>query len=181
MKIIFLNKAVKSYVHFISDLLENPSDKKLNHQYLSLINWYYKYKANKDFMRDLFLITENWDFNNNNFKIYYIEITQLWAYIQLAVEKNLKREKRFDLKKLTVSDIEVLESAFKRMWAKKDAQIIYIYLEDENNKVDYEIKLRNFQLLTDDIETNCKKARETGDGISSLIKLTLKEMNKLFD
>lgn len=110
-------------------------------------------------MRDLFLITENWDFNNNNFKIYYVEITQLWAYIQLAVEKNLKREERFDLKKLTVSDIEVLESAFKRMWAKKDAQIIYIYLEDENNKIDYEIKLRNFQLLTNDIETNCKKAR----------------------
>ena len=181
MKIIFLNKAVKFYVHFISDLLENPSDKKLNRQYLSLINWYYKYKSDKDFMRDLFLITENWDFNNNNFKIYYVEITQLWAYIQLAVEKNLKREERFDLKKLTASDIEVLESAFKRMWAKNDAQIIYIYLEDENNKVDYEIKLRNFQLLTDDIETNCKKIRETGDGISSLIKLTLKEMNKLFD
>lgn len=38
MKIIFLNKAVKSYVHFISDLLENLSDKKLNRQYLSLIN-----------------------------------------------------------------------------------------------------------------------------------------------
>ena len=70
MKIIFLNKAVKSYVHFISDLLENPSDKKLNRQYLSLINWYYKYKSDKDFMRDLFLITENWDFNNNNFKIF---------------------------------------------------------------------------------------------------------------
>lgn len=104
MKIIFLNKAVKSYVHFISDLLENPSDKKLNRQYLSLINWYYKYKSDKDFMRDLFLITENWDFNNNNFKIYYVEITQLWAYIQLAVEKNLKREERFNLKKLTFSD-----------------------------------------------------------------------------
>ena len=148
MKTIFQNQAIISYVEFIRKVIElkkDPTDEKTKELYHAFISRYREMKNDKEISTSVSSVHIGSCLITNLFKIYYVDMPQLWAFIHLVLEDMLDKELSLSFGYYKKDDFHTLKNQLKRLWFIKQSQYVtdFIYLEDENNKVDIEIKIFN--------------------------------------
>ena len=146
MKTIFLNKAIISYVQFIRRLVSSggAKDSKKFAEYKKFLQIYRESKQDKESMASVQMTSVGF-VSLTLVKIYYANMLRVWAFVQLLVEYESKREHFVNFLSYTNADFDLLEETLKRLWFcnPHDYSLDYVYLEDEENKVDSDVKLRN--------------------------------------
>ena len=170
MKTIFQNKAIISYVEFmrkVIDLKKNPEDEKTKELYHKFINRYREMKNDKEIRTSVSDVRMSTCLNTDLLKIYYVDMPQLWAFIHLVLESMMKKEIPLSFGYYQKDDFIAVKKELKRLWFTKQSQssTVYIYLEDENNKVDMEIKIYHtrlgFEQCKDNLEMTQKIIKAT--------------------
>ncbi len=146
MKTVCLNQAIISYVEFmrkVIDMKENPGDEITNERYHDFINLYRKMKCDKEIMDSVSLVRSSSSINPDLFKIYYVSMPQLWAFIHLVLEAKMDKTLSLSFNQYKPEDFMEIKSELKKLWFTNQNQhgLNFIYLEDEENKVDLEVKL----------------------------------------
>lgn len=165
MKTIFQNKAIISYVEFmrkVIDLKKNPNDEKTKELYHKFINRYREMKNDKEIRASVSYVRISAGLNTDSIKIYYVDMPQLWAFIHLVLETLMKKELSLSFGYYKKDDFLTIKKELKKLWFIKQNQssTVYIYLEDENNKVDMEIKLYHSRLGIEQCEDNLEKTKK---------------------
>ena len=165
MKTIFLNQAIISYVEFmrrVIDIKKKSYDEKTKAQYDEFITRYRQMKNDKEISDAVSEVRCSSFINPDLIKIYYVNMPQLWAFLHLVLEDIM--ENRLSLSfNYKPDELESIKEVFKRLWFIKKNQYScsYIYLEDDENKVDLELKLfhtkRTFEQCRENLEqiNNC--------------------------
>ena len=178
MKTIFLNQAIISYVEFmrrIIDMKKNP-DEKTEKQYQDFITRYRQMKNNEEIKSSVSDVQSSCILNTDLIKIYYVDMPQLWAFLHLVIEAMKEQNLSFSFWSYTTEDFISIKSVLKQLWFIKKNQYgcSYIYLEDEDNQVDVELKLfhtrKSFEKCRENIEQTVKVCKAT--------KYKMKEMFK---
>ena len=160
MKTIFQNKAIISYVEFmrkVIDLKKNPEDEKTKGLYHKFINRYREMKNDKEIKTSVSDVRMSTCPNRDLLKIYYVDMPQLWAFIHLVLECIMKKEIPLSFGNYQKDDFIAVKKELKRLWfvtKQSQSSTVYIYLEDENNKVDLEIKIYHTRLGFEQIKDN---------------------------
>lgn len=178
MKIIFMNQAMTSYVEFmrrVIDMKKNP-DEKTEIQYQNFISRYRQMKNNEEIKSSVSEVQSCCILDTDLIKIYYVDMPQLWAFLHLVIEAIKKQNLSFSFWSYTPEDFMCIKSILKRMWFIKKNQYgcSYIYLEDEDNQIDVELKLfhtrKGFEKCRENVEQTVKVCKAT--------KYKMKEMFK---
>ena len=146
MKTIYLNQAIISYVEFMRRVIfikNNPDDEKTKAQYHNFITCYRELKNNLEIKFEITGIHTSTLMNPDLVKIYYINMPQLWAFLHLVLERKLNKELSLSFGYYKTDDFITIKRIFRSMWFIKNSNYScsYIYLEDEEHKVDEEIKI----------------------------------------
>ncbi|MBS7266921.1 MAG: hypothetical protein KIG83_10765 [Treponema sp.] len=161
MKTIYLNQAIISYVEFmrkVIDMKNNPDDKTkaLYHDFIT----YYRQMKNdneiKDGVNDVRFGT---CMETNLIKIYYINMPQLWAFLHLVLESKMNKELSLSFGYYKSDDFVSIKKELKGMWfVKKNMPCnSYVYLEDEKNKVDPDLKWYHTRLCAEQLKENAER------------------------
>lgn len=179
MKTIFLNQAIISYVEFmrrVIDMKKNP-DEKSEMQYQDFISRYRQMKYDKEIRSSVSDVRFSCLMDTDLIKIYYVDMPHLWAFLHLVIERILEKELSFSFWAYKTDDFMRIKDVFKHMWFIKKSQhgFSYIYLEDEKNKVDIELKLYHTRLGFE----RCQENIEYAEKVWKAAKYNMKEMSKM--
>ena len=178
MKTTFLNQAIISYVEFMRrgiDIKKNP-DEKTEKQYQDFISRYRQMKYDKDIKSSVFDVRFSCLMEPDLMKIYYVDMPQLWAFLHLVIERMLEKELPLLFWSYKAEDFMRIKDALKHMWFIKKSQhgFSYIYLEDENNKIDVELKLYHTRLGFE----RCQENIEHTEKVWKAVRYNMKELSK---
>ena len=109
--------------------------------------------------------------------IYYVDMPQLWAFLHLVIERILEKDVSVSFWSYKTDDFMRMKEVFKHVWFIKKSQYCfsYIYLEDEKNKVDIELKLYHTRLGFERCQENIKYTQK----VCKAVKYNMKEMSKI--
>ena len=162
MKTIYLNQAIISYVEFmrkVIDMKKNPNDntKILYHDF---INLYRKMKNDEEIKAAVKDVRSFTCIEPDLIKIYYVNMPQLWAFIHLVLELKMKKELSLSFNSYKKEDFESIKKALQGMWfvKKNMSSNSYIYLEDDEHKVDAEIKTLHMKMILEQCKENIEKS-----------------------
>lgn len=131
MKTIFLNNAIISYVQFVQKAAGGTLEKE---SVKSFLKYYRQYSNDKEFIWTVPLPSAE---DDSLTKIYYGEITQVWAFVHFLVE--FKAEKHFSIffGSYTREKFSELKAALKKIWFYNPphCDLEFIYLESEDFKI----------------------------------------------
>lgn len=170
MKTIFQNKAIISYVEFmrkVIDLKKNPEDEKTKELYHKFIISYREMKNDKELKDSVSNVRMSTCLHTDLIKIYYVDMPQLWAFIHLVLEAMIKKEFSLSFGYYQNDDLMAIKKELKKLWYIKHSQhsTVYVYLEDEENKVDMELKIYHtrlgFEQCKDNLEMTQKIIKAT--------------------
>lgn len=179
MKTIFLNQAIICYVEFmrrVIDMKKNP-DEKSEMQYQVFVSRYRQMKHDKDIRSSVSDVRFSCLMDTDLIKIYYVDMPQLWAFLHLVIERILEKEISLSFWLYKTDDFMRIKDVFKHMWFIKKSHhgFSYIYLEDEKNKVDIELKLYHTRLGFE----RCQENIEHAEKVWKAAKYNMKEMSKM--
>ena len=180
MKTIFLNKAIFSYVQFIRCIVHECSskDKKNFSEYREFFRIYRLCKQDKEFMDTVRSVSIG--MCDTLVKIYYFDILRVWAFLQLLVESVSKKENFVNFASFTDKEFELLEKSLRRCWFYNPHTycLEYVYLEDEENEVPFEIKRCNFSSFMERTKENLEETQKRTKAIFAYCKLSWKKIEK---
>lgn len=181
MKTIFLNQAIISYVEFmrrVIDMKKNPQDEKTKVLYHAFINRYREMKSDKEICSSISNVHIGICLITNLFKIYYVDMPQLWAFIHLVLESIMNKELSLSFGYYKKEDFDAIKNQLKRLWFIKQSQYVtsFIYLEDAENKVDDEIKLYHTRLGFEQSKDILEKSKKT----LKAARYSAEKLSKLF-
>lgn len=161
MKTIYLNQAIISYVEFmrkVIDMKTNPNDKTktLYHDFITRYRQMKNDKEIKESVNDVRFATS---LETNLIKIYCISMPQVWAFLHLVLEAKMKKELSLSFGYYKSDDFASIKKELKGMWfVKKNMPCnSYVYLEDEKNKVDSDLKWYHTRLCAEQLKENAEK------------------------
>ena len=162
MKTIYLNQAIISYVEFmrkVIDMKTNPNDK-TKALYHDFITRYRQRKNDKEIKESVNNVRFGTSVETDLIKIYYVNMPQLWAFLHLVLEVKMKKQLSLSFGYYKSDDFAYIKKELKGMWfVKKNIPCnSYVYLEDDEHKVDSELKILHMKMSFEQCQENIEKS-----------------------
>lgn len=167
MKRIFLNKAIVSYANFVKrvvNLSNNEKDDVTKEQYKKVLDSYKRYKNDENVMIDVSCVLSCPGISGMELvKIYYADITQIWAFIHILVVNITKNKNIMKLSNMTNEEFETIKKTLHSLWyaPHSDETYEFVYLEDD--EVMFELRCLNLKKQLERSSEVIKKSVERMD------------------